>query len=262
MTCSKREEVSMEKYFRTDGALLKFLSKLTDFLILDMLVLIFCIPVITIGPALTAAYYVSLKEVRNEEDSVIKSFWKSFRQNFLQSFLVEVLLAAVGGFLYLDITTAYHNADDSMFYRILFYVVIGAIAIVFATFIYIFPIISRFENTLFNQIKNSLLMAVSRIIQTVVMVVLSAGFLYFSIMYPTLIPFTVIMMIYVNSYIIERIFRIYIPEDEKEKNPDDFHMDMDYNINAPAQATIDEDVADSITTESKIESKTENKIEN
>ena len=242
----------MEKYFRTDGALLRFLSKVTDFLILDMLVLIFCIPVVTIGPALTAAYYVALKEVRNEEDSVIKDFWKSFRQNLLQSFLIEVLLAAIGGFLYLDITTAYHNADDSMFYRILFYVVIGAIAIVFAMFIYIFPIISRFENTLFNQIKNSLLMAVSRIIQTVVMVVLSAGFLYFSVMYPTLIAFTVVMMIYVNSYIIERIFRIYIPEDEKEKNPDDFHVDMDYNINKPEQVTVDEDAASIVETENKM----------
>ena len=52
---------------------------------LNLLWLVCCIPVFTAGAATTAVYYVTLKLVRDEDDSTIKSFFRSFIQNFKQA---------------------------------------------------------------------------------------------------------------------------------------------------------------------------------
>ena len=42
---------------------------------LNILFLLFCIPVITIGASFTAMYSYTLKMVRKEEGTLFKSFW-------------------------------------------------------------------------------------------------------------------------------------------------------------------------------------------
>ena len=49
-----------------DSPLIQFLNKVTDLFILNLLCLICCIPVITIGAALTAKYDVAMRIVRKE----------------------------------------------------------------------------------------------------------------------------------------------------------------------------------------------------
>ena len=85
--------------FGLDGKLFKGLTKAGDFIILAVITVLFCVPVITIGAALTAAFYSGIKLVRDEESYVYKDFWKSFKMNFAQGFLLElihVLIATVG----------------------------------------------------------------------------------------------------------------------------------------------------------------------
>ena len=72
----------MSRLFNLDSPIMVFLSKMADLLILNLLALICCIPIITIGASMTAMSYVTLKMVRDEECYIAKDFFKSFRQNF------------------------------------------------------------------------------------------------------------------------------------------------------------------------------------
>ena len=56
----------------------RFLNKMTDLLILNVITILMCIPVITAGAALTAMHYVLLKMVRGEEGYIVKSFFRCF----------------------------------------------------------------------------------------------------------------------------------------------------------------------------------------
>jgi len=56
----------MGKFFNLDSPLMRFMTKLADLMILNLLFLITCIPVITIGAAWTSLYYVTLKMVKDE----------------------------------------------------------------------------------------------------------------------------------------------------------------------------------------------------
>jgi uncharacterized membrane protein YesL len=193
-----------------------------DFIILDILIVIFSIPVITIGPAMSAAYYVALKEVRDEEGYLLKSFWKAFKQNFRQGFIIELIIVAAGVLLYYDISVTYRWAqvENSLIAKLLFYILLGFMAVVIAATIYIFPMLAKFENKIKNLIINSFLMAVKHLPQTIVMVIITVALFYYTFTYPPLILFTIGLSIYVNSFIMVRIFDIYNPQKEHEHNED------------------------------------------
>ena len=67
------------RIFNADSPLMEGLSKITDLVILNLVVLVCCLPVITAGAALTGMHYVLLKMVRNEEGYIVRSYFKSFR---------------------------------------------------------------------------------------------------------------------------------------------------------------------------------------
>ena len=70
------------KFFNLDSPVMQALGKMADLMWLNILTLIFCIPVVTVGASLTAMHYMALKIVRNEECYITKGFFKSFKENF------------------------------------------------------------------------------------------------------------------------------------------------------------------------------------
>lgn len=200
--------------FDIDGKFFRGLTKAGDFIILGALTTVFSLPVITMGPALTAAYYVALREVRNEEGYVWQSFWKSFKQNFKQGFLIELILIVVGLLLFFDLKASadwYYN-EGSTIGMIFMYGVIGLGVIFGAMLLYVFAMLSQFDNTVVNTLKNSLVICTHHLPQTIFMVVATYGLLYFSVIYFTALIVTIPFILYLNAYILERVFRPFIKQ--------------------------------------------------
>ena len=80
----------------TDNRIIRILTTLCDFLILNILWLVCSVPVITAGASTTALYSVMFKITKKEEGYIIKSFLKAFRQNFKQSTIIWLLLIGTG----------------------------------------------------------------------------------------------------------------------------------------------------------------------
>ena len=66
-----------------ENPVIAFLNKMADLILLNLIFLLCCIPVVTIGPAITALYAVSLRSVRYGDGYVIQTFFRSFKQNFM-----------------------------------------------------------------------------------------------------------------------------------------------------------------------------------
>ena len=145
----------MGRLFDLESPLFVFLGKLADLLILNILTLICCIPVFTIGASLTAMNYVALKMVRNEETYIVKSFFKSFRQNFRQATLIWliyllVFVILIGDFLIFK----YSTLEFPGWVRIAF---LSVVLIVLFASMHVFPVLARFDNSIKNTFRNSLL---------------------------------------------------------------------------------------------------------
>ena len=157
----------MGKVFALDSPLMNGLSKLADLIWLNILATICCIPIITIGASLTALHYVVLKMVKDEEGYITRSFFKSFRENFKQATLMWLMLLVV--FILL--------VADFMIFRFSGIVFPGwcqialiaiAVLIMFAT-MHLFPLLSRYENSIRATYKNSLFMGIIHLPKNILM---------------------------------------------------------------------------------------------
>ena len=93
----------MGSLFNLDNPIWRFMGKLVDVFILTLLWAVCCIPIITIGPASTAVYYVTLKLVRDEESYTVRSFFKSFKENFKQGSVIGIIMTLLLVFFLYDI---------------------------------------------------------------------------------------------------------------------------------------------------------------
>lgn len=89
--------------FENDGKLMHILVRVADAMILHAVWLIFCIPIVTIGPATTAACLTAQKLVRDEGTSVPSIFWEAFRKYFVISLQASAVLVLWGSMLGIDI---------------------------------------------------------------------------------------------------------------------------------------------------------------
>lgn len=192
----------MGKLFDLDSPLMHALSKMADIMWLNILTLIFATPLILeqlfflspvlfgdfnldvsfvfwawilgilfsipLGPALTAMHYVLLKIVRDEDSYVTKSYFKSLKENFKQGAILQVIQFTAGGILLLDYMLM---KDNTGVYR---YLLIAITLILYMVSLYIFPLLSKFVNTVPGTLKNAGLMAILALPKTVLMVIASA----------------------------------------------------------------------------------------
>ncbi|MCM1541520.1 MAG: DUF624 domain-containing protein [Blautia sp.] len=162
----------MGSIFNLDSPVMQALGKVADLMWLNILTMICCIPIITIGPSLTAMNYMALKIVRNEECYITKGFFKSFKENFLQGMVIgiislAVLLILVGDFVLL------RNPDLGFSKYLQILITIVAVLFLF-TELYVYPVLAKFANTIFRTIKNAFLMSIMQFPKTLLMIVIWA----------------------------------------------------------------------------------------
>ena len=93
----------MDRLFNMDNKFFTVMGRVADLIMLNVVFLICCLPIVTIGASLTALHYVTLKMARNEESYIIRSFFKSFKQNFKQATVINLIMLAVAAILYMDL---------------------------------------------------------------------------------------------------------------------------------------------------------------
>lgn len=197
------------------------MSKVADLCILNIICVVCCIPVITAGASITAMYYVTLKMVRNEEAYILRSFFKSFKQNFKQATIINLIMLLIGLVLYVDLNVSKAmQGGAGQIFQIIF---MAFVLIYFILFLYVYPVLARFYNTIKNTIKNALFMAIRHFPYTVVMVIIAVCPLLLLLVKSYQIQSTLFVLFllmgfaliaYCNSYFLAKIFDIYMPKEE------------------------------------------------
>ena len=156
------------RIFQADSPLMEGLSKITDLVILNLAVLVCCLPVITAGAAITGMHYVLLKMVRDEEGYILRSYFKSFKENFLQATGMWLIFLVAAIAFRLDLRLTGSGAEASLQLPAVFRcLLIAAGVYVFAIYLYAFPLLARFQNTVFGTLRNAAVFAVAWLPRTI-----------------------------------------------------------------------------------------------
>jgi uncharacterized membrane protein YesL len=158
----------MEKFFDSENPVMRFLSRLVDLAVLNVLTVCTSVLIITAGGALTAMNNVLLHLVRKDETYVVKMFWTSFKQNFKQGIPEGLMMLAAALITFVDMW-ALHGSESKA--ATMFMIVITIIAMFLsATFVYMFALQSRYENTVRGTVINAFRLAVGNLPRTVGMI--------------------------------------------------------------------------------------------
>ena len=160
----------MKSFFGYDGPVIVFFSKMADLIVLNILTIVFCIPVITIGASFTACYYTALK-IQRGEGYVLKNFWKSFKDNIVKSTVIFCVFVVMGIIMLLILKVLSTNESGIMsayLHGIYFVLTFGYLA----TLTWVFPIQSRFENSILTTIMKAFIMSCRYLFRTIVMMIM------------------------------------------------------------------------------------------
>jgi uncharacterized membrane protein YesL len=155
MPVRKRPKKGGERIF--EGGLHLYLEKVFDGITLNILWLLCCVPLITVGASTTAFYYVAVKVLRGERGHLFQEFWRSFKLNFFKATILWVIFAALLFVLGINLNIA-PDIDDGYFGLFLICLYTGLAVLLLAVMLYAFPVLSRFDMDLIRIIKLSLYM--------------------------------------------------------------------------------------------------------
>lgn len=212
--CTDKGENEVGKIFDLDNPVFRFIGKLVDVVWLNLIWLVFSLPIVTMGAATTAMYSVTMKLVRDREGYIWQGFWKAFKENFKQATIIWIGMIIVATVLGVDIYFFY--TSTSSYAKILLALMVGITLVFSCAAIYIFPLQAQFENTIKQTLKNSLIIAIRHLPWTILLlVVLIACGLAIYLFLGIAILFGFGLTAFICSYIYNHIFIKYIPEDKR-----------------------------------------------
>ena len=208
----------MDRFFDANNPVMRFLSRIVDVAVVNLMTIACMIPVVTAGAAITAMNNVLIHLVRKDETYVWKMFLASFRQNLKQGIGLGLLFTAVFAVAAVELMML-HNIDAKS--STVFMIIITVIGLcVFAIGIYAFALLSRFENTARGTLVNAASLALGHIVRTLGMVAIWAawavllrllrGIFLLVLLYGLTIPGYLCAMIY------DPVFRKLEPDEESE----------------------------------------------
>ena len=216
----------MKGFFNLESPFMRFLSRLADLMILNLLVIVTCIPVITVGASFSALHYVIIKMIRDEETYITKMYFKSFKENFVQGTILWLIEALVIAVFIGDYLIFVRSGQE---FSVAFMVAVLAVAVLFAmTAMYIWPMQARFYNTVPKTLKNSFLIMILNFPRSILMLLLYAVpfvlLLISNFATPFIIMFGFSAPALGAGYLYRKVFSRFEPE-ETITDDMDFHVE-------------------------------------
>ena len=174
--------------FNYDNPMWRFVGRIWDLFILNILWIVCSIPIVTFGASTTAMYYCTLKIARDRDSGgVLSMFFHSFKDNIIQSTIIWVIMAIIGGMLFFDIRffSIYAPMNNTVIRMIVFTITCFLIMLWLFIFLYVFPIQAKFINPIKQTFKLALFMSIKHLIRTIIILagsVMILASVYFLIM--------------------------------------------------------------------------------
>lgn len=159
------------KLFSMDGKFLNIFNRITDLVVLNLLWILCCLPIFTIGAATSALYQVTLQMAEDRESYIAQSFFHAFLENFKQATASWLIcLAAIVVLLADTYVVSHFFTGMHITYVVLFFILSF---LLFCVMLYMFPVIAYFKNSLKKIFINSFRLAFGNLATTLQLFLLS-----------------------------------------------------------------------------------------
>lgn len=198
--------------FQTDSWLIRFLTRVCDLMILNILLILACAAVVLSGDGVVSLYAVTLRIHRGTEESPGKSFLRALRGNFIPSVPAALLLFA--DVTLIAVLRQILFAETLVLSPPLFVLLVIAAVFLTALLSYLFPLLARFENAFLHHLGNAARMAVANLPVTFLLTAVNLLPVLLPLFFPQMTGVVIAFWLligfsagaYVNSFYLNRIF--------------------------------------------------------
>lgn len=194
----------MWKIFSVDGPLVSGINRLIDLVWLNVLTILCCVPVLTVGASLTAMHYVVFRISKGEEVPIAKTFFKAFRDNFGKSTLLWVIFFALLGSLGAGCWLILVNGWKLETFIWVFFGILATVMILVANWVFILQ--SRYDNSPINTIKNAIIVGILYLQHTLVFAVTMAIPLLLLVYAMKILPVTLAFWFTAPAYVQAKLY--------------------------------------------------------
>ena len=212
------------KIFDSDNPFWRGMGRIFDAVELNVLWLLCCIPIVTIGPSTAAFYSAMITLVRGEEGYIHQDFFRAFRRNFKRNLGAGLLLTFLGAFLAMDVYIAHKSGLGIYTFLMVFFAVIFLLW-AFVT-LYAYPLLAKLDLGLKDIFILAFTMSIRNLSQTLMMlfVTVLAGWLCH--LMPGLIFIAFGLMCEFHSTLFAVLLKPWLPPLESEAE-EEFDEDED-----------------------------------
>lgn len=183
--------------------LMRILEFFTSFFLLNILWLLFCLPVLTIFPATVAMYCVVRQWILHKDYSVFKPFFQFFKKNFKTSFLLGLVWLLFAGIFIVDYFLLGKLGGFQTFLLPVL-AIFGTLFLFISSFI--FSTIANYNVNFINAIKNSLFFSVRYFLTAIASILLLILCIMFVLTWSVTFFFIFSVYAYVNYLLCYRVF--------------------------------------------------------
>ena len=196
-------------FFNPKSKATRFLTGLCNLIIVNLLFMISCIPVFTIGASVTSLYRITIAIVAGDNPSIWRDYLKSFRDNFVKALLLSLIYLFLTAFFLFEIYMVNNWLEPKFFwaqYPAYFFLIM-----IFSSACYSFPLLAWFHETIPQLLKNSVLLAITNLPTTIMFIVFTGGLGYLLYEFTTVTMSCMILMgfsfvAFFYSLFLKRIF--------------------------------------------------------
>lgn len=204
----------MVEWLSSDGKIIATMTKIGHIIMLNILCILCCLPIITIGSSITSFYYAMVKTVRKERSYPAKEFFRSFKRTLLPGVFITIILIMFGAFLYMNREYVAKGENTNTLTLIIVYDAFILLLLGFLT--YVFPVLSRFQLKLRSIFKMTLYMEFRHLPNTILLIIgtIFCGFLLWVLP----LPFWLLLpggWCYLSTFLLEHILKIYTPKPQE-----------------------------------------------
>ena len=156
--------MAVKDIFKSDNPFNEMLTRVFNLLELNLLWIVFSLPIITLGASTAALYAVCFQMLDNRETSIFREYVKAFKINIRPSIPYTLTLLAGGAVLLSDLHIL--GTGEGGASGILYGCCLALLAALAAVFSYAIPLLARYENSFVRTMNNAWRLAASQIPQT------------------------------------------------------------------------------------------------
>jgi len=172
---------------------------------LNIIFIIYCIPLVTIGPAFAALTSITMSMIQRKHIYILSDFHEAFKTNWKQSLACSFIVGLIFTLLYIALLFYFRFAHEKPIFYVIFSICLSITILFGLACMYIYPLITTVSLSIKNIFKNSLFLSIvclkNTLLGTLVYVlILGINIFFFPYTFPLFLIFTFSLLSFISSF--------------------------------------------------------------